>query len=137
MAKMARFLVKKCKKLVAKIINKLNKKRKLPSVNFKIGKVQHRLYAEKKGRSVQVMVASSKGKPIEKVDAATKAEAKKMKGDEAKKLANNISTAAATANKETGVVEKKVDLESKKKTRSIILKKYRRWKQRVPRILKV
>jgi len=123
MGKMITFLVKKAKKLFSKIIGKLNKKRKLPSANFKVGKAQHRIYAEEKGKSVQVMIASSKGRPIEQVDAATKAEAKQLKGEDAKKIGASISGEVAEADDETGKAEKKVKLNSKNQNQNKNLKK--------------
>ncbi len=114
MGKMITFLVKKAKKLFSKIISKLNKKRKLPSANFKVGQAQHRLYAEKKGKSVQVMVASGTGRPIEEVDQATREEAAKLKGAEAKKIGEGIAGEVTEADKDTNKVEKTIDLASKK-----------------------
>lgn len=123
MDKMIVFLVKKAKKLFSRIIGKLNKKRKLPSASFKVGKAQHRIYAEKKGKSVQVMIASGKGAPIEQVEAATQAEAKKLKGEKAKQLGDAISGEVSEADKETAKVEKKIDLNSKNKNQNKNLKK--------------
>lgn len=123
MGKMITFLVKKAKKLFSKIINKLNKKRKLPSVNFKVGKTQHRMYAEKKGKSAQVMIASGKGRQIEEVDQATKAEAAKLKGPEAKKIGKAVSGEVAEADKDTNKLEKTIDLSSKNKNQQKPLSK--------------
>lgn len=112
MDKMITFLVKKAKKLFAKIISKLNRKRKLPSVNFKVGKTPHRMYGEKKGRKVQVMVASCEGKPIEEVEAATAEEATKMKSETASKTAASIAAATGNAQETTEKPEQQIDLES-------------------------
>lgn len=121
--KMITFLVKKAKKLFSKIIGKLNKKRQLPSANFKVGKAQHRIYAEKKGNSVQVMVASHKGAPIEQVDTETKAEAKKLKSKEAQKIGGAISSEVSEADDETEKAEKKVKLNAKDKNMNKPVKK--------------
>jgi hypothetical protein len=106
------FVVKKAKKLFSKLIAKLNSKRKLPSVNFKVGEAQHRMYAEKKGRKAQVMIASNGGHPIETVSEQTAEEAKKLKGEEAKTIGTGIANEATEADKETGPKENKIDLSS-------------------------
>jgi len=114
MDKMIAFLVKKAKKLLSKLIGKLNKKRKLPSANFKVGKQSHRIFAEKKGNKVQVMVAS-KAIPIEQSDAETKAEEKKLKGPEAKMTGGAISKGVEESDEKTEKSEKKIKLNSKNK----------------------
>lgn len=106
------FVAKKAKKLFSKLVAKINSKRQLPSANFKVGAAQHRMYAEKKGRKVQVMIASGKGDTIENVTVKTAAEAKKLKGEEAKTIGTGIANEAAEADKETAQKEKKIDLAS-------------------------
>jgi hypothetical protein len=112
MDKMIGFLVKKAKKLFSKLIGKLNKKRKLPSATFKVGKQQHRIFAEKKGNQVQVMMAS-KANPIEQSEAETMAEAKKLESPEAKKIGTAISSRVAESDDRTEKSEKKIKLNSK------------------------
>ncbi|MEM1301614.1 MAG: hypothetical protein AAGH17_03445, partial [Pseudomonadota bacterium] len=59
MDKLIKFIIKKAKKLFAKLLKKLNGKRKLPAGAFKIGKQSHTLYAKMKGkRKIQMMVAT-------------------------------------------------------------------------------
>ncbi|GJL53832.1 MAG: hypothetical protein NPIRA02_09640 [Nitrospirales bacterium] len=122
MEKMIAFLVKKAKKLFSKIIGKLNSKRQLPSANFKIGKTSRRIYAEKKGKSIQVMIAYRKGTPIEQVDNETKAEAKKLKGEDAKKIGTAITGKGTEANNETAKVKTKVKLNLKNQNQNKNLK---------------
>jgi hypothetical protein len=112
MDKMIGFLVKKAKKLFSKLIGKLNKKRKLPSASFKVGKKQHRIFAEKKGNQVQVMV-DSKPIPIEQSEVETKAEEKKLEGPEAKKIGKVISQGVEESDGQTEKSEKKIKLNSK------------------------
>lgn len=56
--KLLAFVVKKAKKVLAKIIGKLNSKRKLPSANFKIGDRVHQYFVKKKGKKADVYVKS-------------------------------------------------------------------------------
>ncbi|TRD16130.1 DUF4157 domain-containing protein [Palleronia caenipelagi] len=56
--KLLKFLVKKGKKYLSKIIGKVNKKRKLPSVEFKVGATTHRLFGKKMGKVAETFVAS-------------------------------------------------------------------------------
>ena len=122
MNKMITFLVKKAKKLFSKIISKLNRKRNLPSANFKIGNTPRRIYAEKNNQSIQVMIAYRKGTPIEQVDTETKEETEKLKSEEAKKIGENISGEISQADKATTKAEKKVNLNSKNQNQNKSLK---------------
>lgn len=58
--KLIKFLVKKAKKVLSKIVGKINGKRKLPATTFKAGPKTHRLYAEKKGKGVEIYTQSTK-----------------------------------------------------------------------------
>ncbi len=125
MAKIVTFIVKKAKLIISKLVGKLNKKRKLPGTTFVVGKVTHRLYAEKKGSKVQLYVESEK----ETTDEATselKSEgvnfSKKAEGDELKAI-NAFIKAFET---ETNKLEKdaaKIDTGSEKATQSGNVKK--------------
>ena len=57
--KLVKFLVKKAKKMLSKIVGKINGKRKLPGTSFKVGKKEHKLYAKKKGKKVEIYVKSN------------------------------------------------------------------------------
>ena len=120
--KMITFLVKKAKKLFSRIIGKLNKKRQLPSANFKVGKAQHRIYAEKKGKKAIVLLASGAGHPPDTVAAATLAEKKNVKTPEAQQAVQKIGSKVNDADKETNAKEKKVDLTSTNKNQNAPLK---------------
>ena len=91
--KLLDFVFKKAKKLLAKVIGKLNSKRKLPSANFKIGKRTHRYFVDKKGRKADVYVESSK----QTTDEAEKG----MKSETAKFKEGSASEKEATAATET------------------------------------
>jgi hypothetical protein len=124
MGKMITFLVKKSKKLFSKLIGKLNKKRKLPSANFKIGKATHRIYAEKKGKKkIEIMIASGAGKPIDDIKALQKVELDKIKEPDAKKTAGAIAGETKEGDKEIDKVAAKVDLSSQKKNQKSPLEK--------------
>jgi len=56
--KLVGFLVKKGKKLLSKVIGKLNGKRKLPETTLKVGKATHKLYGKKKGKKVGLFIRS-------------------------------------------------------------------------------
>lgn len=109
--KLVSFVAKKAKKLFSRIIAKINNKRKLPSANFKVGVAQHRIYAKKKGKKVDVMIASGEGHEVKDVAKASAAEAKNFKGEEAKKIGSGISNETSEANTETAQ-KKNVDLDS-------------------------
>ena len=57
--KLISFLIKKGKKILAKIIGKVNAKRKLPAATFNVGKKTHKLYAKKKGKGVGIFVQTT------------------------------------------------------------------------------
>ncbi len=65
-SKLVKFIVKKAKKLLAKIIGKLNRARKLPSGTFKIGKKTHKIFAKRQGKQLEVFVQSVTGTTVEK-----------------------------------------------------------------------
>ncbi len=90
MEKMVDFVVKKAKALFSKLIGKINGKRKLPGKTFNVGKTEHSIYAEKKGRGLRFMVASDP-KPIEVVEAASAAELAGIKEEASKKDAGELA----------------------------------------------
>ncbi|WP_238366298.1 eCIS core domain-containing protein [Mesobacterium pallidum] len=98
MDKLLKFVVKKAKKLLSKLIAKLNGKRKLPSVNFKIGRKSHRIFGARKGRKVEVQIAS-KPAAIELVHRYTKAELKKLQKLSDKKAPKVAGQIEATVKK--------------------------------------
>ncbi|MCJ9429306.1 eCIS core domain-containing protein [Kordiimonas marina] len=79
MDKLIDFLIKKAKKLFSKFISKVNKKRKYPSVNFKVGAKQHRIFAEKKGKKLVIKIASGEGKTGDAVEACHDRQMKLLK----------------------------------------------------------
>jgi hypothetical protein len=81
MEKMVDFIVKKAKLLFAKLVKKLNGLRKLPGVTFKVGETEHRMWAQKKGKGVEIRIASVEG-DINQKEQATAAEAKLPKEGE-------------------------------------------------------
>lgn len=119
MGKLIGFMVKKAKKLFAKLIGKVNGKRKYPSVNFKIGQKQHRIFAGKKGNKLKVKIASEKGKEFEQIEACMKAQHKaidKTDGEGAEKAkaeAKKVSKATDAEGKETLKAAKLVRPEAK------------------------
>ncbi|MCP5075418.1 MAG: DUF4157 domain-containing protein [Rhodobacteraceae bacterium] len=124
MGKLIGFVVKKSKKLFAKLIKKLNGKRKLPSRNFKIGKTQHRIFLAKKGKKkVEVRIASGKGHPVEDYNKSHKLVLKDIKEKEALAIGKKIQSMANEAGEETDAVEKKIDLNSEKKNQMDHMKK--------------
>ena len=86
MNKMVSFLVKKAKKLFARILGKVNRKRKLPSKGFVVGNAPHRLVPVKKGGKFSLEIASDKPRPADVVQAEMKAEMQKAAefGDDSK-----------------------------------------------------
>ena len=62
MDKMVRFIVSKAKKLMSKLLKKLNGKRKMPGARFEIGKEKHALTVEADGKKPALFVASKKQK---------------------------------------------------------------------------
>ncbi len=119
MGKLIGFLIKKAKKLFSKLIGKVNGKRKYPSVNFKIGKKQHRIFAEKSGKKVVVKIASEKGKDIDQME---KKHAEQMPlinkaegegADKSKKLAKTMQSETKEADDDTEKAAKLVKPEAK------------------------
>ncbi len=123
MGKMITFLVKKAKKLLSKIIGKLNGKRKLPSASFSIGKASHRIYAEKSGKSVKVMIASKKPQPLKTVKERTKLEAQKVKDPKAKAAVDSVVAHVSAAEEKMGPIASRTNLTSKKANQSGTTKK--------------
>ena len=80
MNKMVTFLVKKAKKLFARILGKVNRKRKLPSKGFVVGNAPHQLVPVKKGGKFTLEIASEKPRPADVVQAEMKAETQKAAG---------------------------------------------------------
>lgn len=113
------FLVKKAKKLFSKLIGKVNGKRKLPSVNFRIGAKQHRILAVKDKKKIDVHIASEDGKDIDEIEKEHKVQAKlidAMEGegaDQAKSLAKKLSAETEEADDDTAKVAKVVRPEAK------------------------
>ena len=104
MDKMIKFLVKKAKKLFSRIIGKLNKKRKLPSANIRIGKTTHQYYAKKVGKKVDVFVKSSEMKADDAKNCMKKEvpkfrEADSPAADKVAKLATTFDTEESQAQK--------------------------------------
>ncbi len=119
MDKLIGFLVKKAKKLFSRLIGKVNGKRKLPSVNFKIGAKQHRIFAEKKGKKVTIKIASEKGRDIDAIEACHAEQIKlinKSKGENAAKsqaVAKTMQTETKEADDDTAKVAKVVRPDAK------------------------
>lgn len=79
MQKMVDFLVKKVKKLFSKLLGKVNRKRKLPGFRFKVGTEEHSLYAKRKGKGFELLVASNP-EGADKVQADVAEQAKQAQG---------------------------------------------------------
>jgi hypothetical protein len=128
MDKLIKFVIKKAKKLFAKLIGKLNGKRKLPSANFKIGDKQHRIFAAQKDKkTVEVRIASVEH-PIETVNRYDQKELDALKKVEdvdsaSKKVGTTIDASADNAETVTRPAEKRIDLSSEKNNQLKDLKK--------------
>ena len=118
MDKLIGFLVKKAKKLFAKLIGKVNGKRKLPSANFKIGAKQHRIFADKKGKKITIKIATKEAE----IDEHEKTQAKEVKlinqttgdkADESKALAKKLQAETVEADDDTEKVAKVVRPDAK------------------------
>lgn len=107
MDKMIVFLVKKAKKLFSRIIGKLNKKRKLPSASFELGKTTHQYYAKKAGKKVDIFV-KSKEVTTDKAASCMEQEAKKFKEVDSP-AAYKVAKFAATFNSEETQAENIAD----------------------------
>ncbi len=112
MAKMVDFIVKKAKKLFSKLVEKLNKKRKLPGKTFKVGDTEHSVYGKKKGKGLEFMVAS-KEEPLATAIKDTKAELPEIKEEQSKKDATEFVTELEQTGTETKPFQK-VDMDSAK-----------------------
>jgi hypothetical protein len=112
--RMITFVVKKAKKLFSKLIAKLNSKRKLPSANFTFGRRQHRIYAERREKKIEVMIASGAGHTVSDVSRASAEEAKKLKDKAAVAEAGQITAEVKEADKETARKAKTLKPDSQK-----------------------
>ncbi|WP_020180067.1 DUF4157 domain-containing protein [Methylopila sp. M107] len=111
--KLINFVIKKVKALFSKLISKLNKKRKLPSVSFQFGDAQHRIYARKKGKKAEVMIASE-ATPASEVDDKLATEVAHIEDPKAKTAAKGAVSEVKDADKETKAPAEKIDLASQK-----------------------
>ncbi|MEP3346273.1 MAG: DUF4157 domain-containing protein [Litoreibacter sp.] len=118
MGKMIAFVIKKAKKLFSKIIGKLNGKRKLPSVGFKIGKTPHEYFAKKSGKKMVFMIASEEATEEQKLK-ATKAEVAKIELPAEKAEAQKPLEELDQAEKETDKFENVVVDSEKQNNRRI------------------
>lgn len=119
MDKLIGFVIKKAKKLFAKLLGKVNGKRKFPSRNFKIGKTQHRIFGQQKGKKVEVMIASGNPQPHATHIAAQKTELEKFQETQDKRalaFAQAIDKALAESKKETEDEADDIDPKSTKKS---------------------
>jgi hypothetical protein len=107
------FVTKKAQKLFSKLISKINSKRKLPSANFRYGETDHRIYAEKRGKAMEIMIATTPHTAKETA-AQGSAEAKKIENKKAQAEAGEGAAEAAEANQEAGAEAKKLKPESQK-----------------------
>lgn len=111
--KLVTFITKKAQKLFSRLVAKINSKRKLPSANFHFGEADHRIFAERRGKSVEIMIAT---KPHTAKETATEtaAQANKIQDKKAKAEASAVSAEAAESDKEAGAEAKKLKPESEK-----------------------
>lgn len=88
MTRLVRVIVKKTKKLFAKLLARLNPRRTLPGYAFAVGKKKHRLYAEKKENRFVLMIASGNGREADEVQREVAEEIPKAQkyGDDSKNL---------------------------------------------------
>jgi hypothetical protein len=114
--KLLGFVVKKAKKLFSKLIAKLNSKRKLPSANFKIGQTQHRIFARKKGRKAEIVIASKTPQTLDQIEQCVAAELRKLKDAGARKEGGELAQATEAAEKDSADEIKTIDLESANET---------------------
>jgi len=121
MDKMITFVKNKAKKLFSKLIAKVNGKRKYPSVNFKIGAKQHRIFAKQnKSGKIEVQMASTTPEVIDEKEKGQAEElAKIAKADgpaapEAAKIGKAIQKQTSDADNETAAEAKKIKGKSKK-----------------------
>lgn len=118
------FLVKKSQKLLSGLIGRLNRKRNLPGETFHIGDKEHRLYAKKKGRKAEIMVASTE-RPLNDVEALDIIEAKKIEDAKARAKAEAFNKEVVKGDKEVSAEARKTDLDSKKTNNRRALNKLR------------
>lgn len=116
MDKMVTFLVKKAKKLFAKILGKVNRKRKLPRQGFVVGKEPHELVPVKNGGKFTLEIASDNQRPADAVQNEMHTEAKKAAeyGDDSK-CVDAFEKAFAVEVDEAQVALAKVKPEQQKK----------------------
>ncbi|MCB1800561.1 MAG: DUF4157 domain-containing protein, partial [Gammaproteobacteria bacterium] len=110
MDKMVSFLVKKAKKLFARILGKVNKKRKLPSHGFVVGKEPHQLVPVRQGKRFALEIASDKPRPADVVQEEMNSEAQKAAGyGDDSKCVNAFEEAFKTEIDEAQAAMAKVD----------------------------
>jgi hypothetical protein len=120
MGKLLTFLKKKAKKLFSKLLGKLNRKRKLPAKSFMIGTEKHTVFAEKKGKTVDTYVASTKKTEPEDKAAAHKDDKARTKeiggkqGADAALTIDEINAALEWSQTQTDKSEKGILLESER-----------------------
>lgn len=120
MDRLLTFVKKKAKKLFAKLLGKLNRKRKLPAKGFSIGTVKHTVFAERKGKKVETYVASGSAAEFKETaekhkddDARTKQIGGKQ-GAEAKLTIQQINAALQWSQTQTDKSEKGILLDSER-----------------------
>ncbi|MGX9357442.1 eCIS core domain-containing protein [Roseobacteraceae bacterium S113] len=125
MDKLITFVMKKAKKLFSKLIKKLNGKRKLPSVSFQIGTKSHRIFAAKKGKALEVKVASTpRAISVENRYLQSELQHPDLAKDKiAQKIGQAIATAAQTAQSSTQPTAAATNTASAKKNNRGALKK--------------
>ena len=114
------FLIKKAKKLFSRLIARLNGQRAYPSANFTIGAKQHRIFVQRKGATLEVLLASKQPKRVQEVEVVHKTEIEKIKGTEgpavtaAMAIADAIQQQAAVADEQIGTKAKTIEPASEK-----------------------
>lgn len=108
------FVIKKGKKLLSRLIGRLNRKRQLPSASFVFGEKQHRIYAEKSGRKVEVRIASAQGHSPGQVAAALMQESGKLENPKAQAEGTKVAKDTTEVEKETGHAAHRLQPESRK-----------------------
>ena len=117
---MLAFLIKKAKKLFSRLIAKLNGQRAYPSANFMIGEKQHRIFVQREGNTLEVLLASKQPKRVQEVELVHQAEMEKIEGTEgpavtaAMAIANAIQKQAAAADEHVGTKAKTIEPASEK-----------------------
>lgn len=113
--KVSQFLIKKAKLLFSKLIGKLNRKKKLPSTTFQFGKKTHRLFVKKKGKGVEVMLAS---KPRTAKDVADETAALTLTDPKDKRIRDKVATEVRDAEQKISKSGQGLDLNSQTQNQS-------------------